>query len=131
MTRQLASKGTAQKLLNSFSTARMIKLARTWSNLMVDMRATNAKFRGRMINILMQATCADEPSARAALAGADGELKPDLLTLLAGVPAVRARELLDAHGGVRRRRGVQHVVRRGPSPPGTRRCGGRPLSRQT
>ncbi len=41
--------GTAQKLvLNSFSTAVMIRLGRTWSNLMVDVVATNAKLRGRV-----------------------------------------------------------------------------------
>lgn len=90
--------GTAQKLvLNAFSTALMVRLGRTWSNLMVDMRATNAKLRGRMIRILVQATGADEDSARSALLAADGELKPALLGLLAHVDADRARTLLAAN----------------------------------
>jgi N-acetylmuramic acid 6-phosphate etherase len=87
--------GTAQKMvLNAFSTALMIRRGRTWSNLMVDMRATNAKLRGRVVRILVQATGAQESVARAALSAADGELKPALLGLLAGVDSSRARELL-------------------------------------
>ena len=92
--------GTAQKLvLNGFSTAVMIALGRTWSNLMVDMVATNAKLRGRVVRILREATGADEPTARQALSDAEGELKPALLQLLSGVPAREGRRLLEAHGG--------------------------------
>lgn len=92
--------GTAQKLvLNGFSTAVMIALGRTWSNLMVDVVATNAKLRGRVVRILREATGADEPAARQALSDADGELKPALLQLLSGIPAAEGRLLLDAHDG--------------------------------
>ncbi|NUT94937.1 MAG: N-acetylmuramic acid 6-phosphate etherase, partial [Saccharothrix sp.] len=49
--------GTSQKLvLTSFSTAVMVRLGRTYSNLMVSMRATNAKLRGRTVRILREAT---------------------------------------------------------------------------
>ncbi|WP_406050875.1 N-acetylmuramic acid 6-phosphate etherase [Kribbella sp. NBC_00889] len=94
--------GTAQKLiLNSFSTTLMIKLGRTWSNLMVDLVATNKKLRGRMLRILAEATGADEQACEAALAAAEGELKPALVHLLTGatIPAARAA-LEDAHGRV-------------------------------
>jgi N-acetylmuramic acid 6-phosphate etherase len=92
--------GTAQKLvLNGFSTSVMIALGRTWSNLMVDVVATNAKLRGRVVRILREATGVDEQSAQEALAEAGGELKPALLHLLTDVPAAEARALLDAHGG--------------------------------
>jgi N-acetylmuramic acid 6-phosphate etherase len=92
--------GTAQKLvLNGFSTSVMIALGRTWSNLMVDVVATNAKLRGRVVRILREATGVDEQSAQTALAEAGGELKPALLHLLTDVPAAEARALLDAHGG--------------------------------
>jgi hypothetical protein len=77
----------------------MIALGRTWSNLMVDVVATNAKLRGRVVRILREATGVDEESAQQALAEAGGELKPALLNLLTGVPAEEARSLLDAHGG--------------------------------
>lgn len=92
--------GTAQKLvLNSFSTAVMIRLGRTWSNLMVDVVATNAKLRGRVVRILQEATGADAEQARRALDDADGELKPALLSMLAGVDAGTARDAIAAHDG--------------------------------
>ena len=92
--------GTAQKLiLNGFSTSVMIALGRTWSNLMVDVVATNAKLRGRVVRILREATGVDEESAQKALAEAGNELKPALLHLLTDIPAADARALLDAHGG--------------------------------
>jgi N-acetylmuramic acid 6-phosphate etherase len=92
--------GTAQKLiLNSFSTTLMIKLGRTWSNLMVDMVATNNKLRGRMLRILAEATGADDDACSAALAAADGELKPALVHLLTGSPVDVARGALEAADG--------------------------------
>jgi N-acetylmuramic acid 6-phosphate etherase len=90
--------GTAQKLiLNSFSTAVMIRLGRTWSNLMVDVVATNAKLRGRVVRILQEASGADEDDARAALDAAGGQLKPALLSLLGGVSVDAAVTALRAH----------------------------------
>jgi N-acetylmuramic acid 6-phosphate etherase len=92
--------GTAQKLvLNGFSTAVMVRLGRTWSNLMVDVVATNAKLRGRVIRILREASGADEQAARAALERSGGELKPALLSLLADLGPDVAREALDRHHG--------------------------------
>ena len=94
--------GTAQKMiLNAFSTTLMIKLGRTWSNLMVDLVATNKKLRGRMLRILAEATGADEDACETALAAADGELKPALVHLLTGTPIAGARAALEAaHGRV-------------------------------
>ncbi len=90
--------GTAQKLvLNSFSTAVMIRLGRTWSNLMVDVVATNAKLRGRVVRILQEASGASEDDARAALEASGGQLKPALLSLLAGVSVADAVAALSAH----------------------------------
>lgn len=92
--------GTAQKLvLNAFSTAVMIRLGRTWSNLMVDVVATNAKLRGRVVRILREATGAGDDEARGALEACDGELKPALVALLAGVDAATARRALAAAEG--------------------------------
>ena len=92
--------GTAQKMvLNAFSTSVMVRLGRTWSNLMVDMVATNAKLRGRVVRILREAAGVDDATARAALAAADGELKPALLSMLSGAHVVSARAALAAHDG--------------------------------
>jgi N-acetylmuramic acid 6-phosphate etherase len=92
--------GTAQKLvLNGFSTAVMVRLGRTWSNLMVDVVATNAKLRGRVIRILREASGADEQASRAALEQSGGELKTALLTLLAQTGPDDARAALSQHHG--------------------------------
>lgn len=92
--------GTAQKLvLNSFSTAVMVRMGHTWSNLMVDMVATNAKLRGRVIRILREASGADETAARHALGLASGELKPALVSLLSGSDPETAKAALEHHQG--------------------------------
>ncbi len=95
--------GTAQKLvLTSFSTAVMIRFGRTYSNLMVSMRATNAKLRGRTLRILREATGAPVDECAYALTAAGGDLKVALVHLLSGVdtPAAEAA-LAQAQGHVR------------------------------
>jgi N-acetylmuramic acid 6-phosphate etherase len=87
--------GTAQKLvLNAFSTAVMVRLGRTYSNLMVDLVATNAKLRGRMLGILAEATGLDEERSAQALTEAGGELKTALVAVLGGVSPDEARTAL-------------------------------------
>jgi N-acetylmuramic acid 6-phosphate etherase len=95
--------GTAQKLvLTSFSTAVMIRFGRTYSNLMVSMRATNAKLRGRTLRILHEATGAAVDECAYALAAAGGDLKVALVHLLSGVDTPAAQTALaNAHGHVR------------------------------
>lgn len=86
---------TAQKLvLNAFSTAVMVRLGRVYSNLMVDLVATNAKLRGRMISILMEATGLGEQACRRAIADADGDLKTALVSLVSGAAMADARAAL-------------------------------------
>ena len=92
--------GTAQKLvLTSFSSAIMIKLGGTYSNLMVSLRATNAKLRGRTLRILRETTDASEQECTDALTEADGDVKVALVRLLCGVDAATATSLLEANGG--------------------------------
>ncbi|HEV3355192.1 MAG TPA: N-acetylmuramic acid 6-phosphate etherase [Pseudonocardiaceae bacterium] len=95
--------GTAQKLvLTAFSTATMVRFGRTYSNLMVSMRATNAKLRGRTLRILREATGASEQDCADALAAADGDLKVALVMLVAGTDTTRAAAALEhAEGHVR------------------------------
>jgi N-acetylmuramic acid 6-phosphate etherase len=93
--------GTAQKLvLNGFSTALMVRLGHCYSNVMVDMVATNRKLRGRQLRILTQTTGADVATCRAALAAAEGDLKVALVATLAGAEAAAARAALVAGGGL-------------------------------
>ncbi|MEY9864488.1 N-acetylmuramic acid 6-phosphate etherase [Catenulispora sp. GAS73] len=91
---------TAQKLiLNGLSTATMIALGHTYSNLMVDLAPTNTKLRGRVLTILTEATGLPEQACAAALAAADGELKTALVCLLGALAPTEARRALAAAGG--------------------------------
>ncbi|MFG2398813.1 N-acetylmuramic acid 6-phosphate etherase [Streptomyces lydicus] len=92
--------GTAQKLvLNMLSTITMIRLGKTYGNLMVDVRASNDKLRARSRRIVALATGAGEPEIEAALSRTDGEVKNAILTLLGDVDGPTAARLLDASGG--------------------------------
>ena len=87
--------GTAQKLLlNMISTIAMIRLGKTYGNLMVDVRATNEKLRHRARRIVQQATGADEGTARRALAAADDEIRTAIVIVARGISAEEARRRL-------------------------------------
>jgi N-acetylmuramic acid 6-phosphate etherase len=93
---------TAEKMiLNSLSTAVMIRLGRTYSNLMVSVSATNAKLRQRQIFILMEASGATEAACRAELARCGGDLRLALLCLLSGLEPEVATKALATGGSVR------------------------------
>src|SRR6202035_5799730 len=96
---RLKATSALKLVLNSFSTALMVRLGRTYSNLMVEVRATNDKLRARKVRILREASGAGEIAAEAALTEADGDLRAALVSLLAGVGADRARQALDAADG--------------------------------
>jgi N-acetylmuramic acid 6-phosphate etherase len=95
--------GTAQKLvLNMISTITMIRLGKTYGNLMVDVRASNEKLRARSRRIVALATGASDEEIEAALAATDGEVKNAILTLLGGVDGPTAASLLtESHGHLR------------------------------
>jgi N-acetylmuramic acid 6-phosphate etherase len=92
--------GTAQKLvLNMISTISMIRLGKTFDNLMVDVCATNEKLRARVQRIVMTATGAPRERVDEALAAADGSAKVAIVTLLAGVDVDTARSRLASSNG--------------------------------
>ncbi|WP_274559933.1 N-acetylmuramic acid 6-phosphate etherase [Streptomyces spiramyceticus] len=92
--------GTAQKLvLNMISTITMIRLGKTYGNLMVDVRASNEKLRARSRRIVALATGASDEDIEAALTATDDEVKPAILTILAGVDGGTAERLLTESGG--------------------------------
>ncbi|QCX77406.1 N-acetylmuramic acid 6-phosphate etherase [Streptomyces sp. YIM 121038] len=92
--------GTAQKLvLNMISTITMIRLGKTYGNLMVDVRASNEKLRARSRRIVALATGAPDDEIERALAATDGEVKPAILTILGAVDAPTAARLLTESGG--------------------------------
>ena len=92
--------GTAQKLiLNMLSTGSFIQLGKVYGNLMVDVKVTNAKLRGRARSLVMQLTSVDAASADKLLSNADFEVKTAVVMRRRGVDAEEARRLLDAAGG--------------------------------
>ncbi|MGW2821476.1 N-acetylmuramic acid 6-phosphate etherase [Streptomyces sp. NPDC001443] len=95
--------GTAQKLvLNMISTITMIRLGKTYGNLMVDVRASNEKLRARSRRIVALATGADDPEIEQALTATGGEVKHAILAILAGVDGPTAGRLLEeSHGHLR------------------------------
>lgn len=95
--------GTATKLiLNTLTTAAMIRLGKTYGNLMVDVRASNEKLRARSRRIVALATGAPEDVVERALTETGGEVKNAILTVLGKVDAATAARLLDAsHGHLR------------------------------
>jgi N-acetylmuramic acid 6-phosphate etherase len=96
--------GTAQKLvLNTISTVTMIRLGKTFGNLMVDVVASNAKLRARARRAVALATGAGDEGVDAALEASGGDVKVAIVSLLAGVDAAVAQARLVAANGIVRR----------------------------
>ncbi|TPQ16460.1 N-acetylmuramic acid 6-phosphate etherase [Streptomyces sporangiiformans] len=92
--------GTAQKLvLNMISTITMIRLGKTYGNLMVDVRASNEKLRARSRRIVALATGASDDEIERALAATDGEVKNAILTIIGAVDGPTAAHLLEESKG--------------------------------
>ncbi len=95
--------GTATKLvLNTLTTAAMIRRGKVYGNLMVDLKATNAKLRERAERIIMTVTGVRRPQARSLLAAARGETKTAIVMHVRRLDAPPARKLLaEADGSLR------------------------------
>jgi N-acetylmuramic acid 6-phosphate etherase len=96
--------GTAQKIaLNAFSTALMVRLNKVYGNLMVDLKATNAKLVKRAVNLTVIATGADATAARATLEQCGFHVKVAIVALSRNIGIDQANRLLDSAGGSVRR----------------------------
>ena len=92
--------GTATKLvLNTLTTATMIRLGKVYDNLMVDLRATNAKLRDRAERIVTAVTGVGCERAAELLSAAGGEVKTAIVMQRCGSDACEARRMLRAAGG--------------------------------
>jgi N-acetylmuramic acid 6-phosphate etherase len=104
--------GTATKLvLNTITTGAMIRLGKTYGNLMVDLRATNDKLRDRSERILMEVCEVDRPGARRLLEASGGIVKTAIVMHYLDLSRESAEEALDTAGGV-----IRRVVHRPPPP---------------
>lgn len=92
--------GTAQKLvLNMLTTCTMVKLGKTYNNLMVDLKASNYKLIDRSIRIIKTTTGVDTQAASETLEKAGMNCKLAIMMIKTGLDAKAAEEALEASGG--------------------------------
>jgi N-acetylmuramic acid 6-phosphate etherase len=102
--------GTATKLvLNTISTGAMIRLGKTYGNLMVDLQASNAKLRDRAERIICEVCGVTGDEARDLLRAADGSVKLAIVMKKLNVDAAPARMALEREDGF-----IRRVVKRPP-----------------
>ncbi|HEX7089857.1 MAG TPA: N-acetylmuramic acid 6-phosphate etherase [Longimicrobiales bacterium] len=93
--------GTATKMvLNTISTAAMVKLGKVYGNLMVDLQVTCEKLRDRGQRILMETLEIDRPAAAGLLEASGGHVKTAIVMGRLGLDAEEARARLEQAGGV-------------------------------
>ncbi|MCY9828739.1 N-acetylmuramic acid 6-phosphate etherase [Vibrio chagasii] len=96
--------GTAQKLvLNMLTTASMIRIGKSYQNLMVDVKATNEKLVARAARIVIQATECDKVLAVSTLKTTDYDVKLAILMILTGLDLQAAKAQLDQQNGFLRK----------------------------
>jgi N-acetylmuramic acid 6-phosphate etherase len=105
--------GTATKLvLNTLTTGAMIRLGKTYGNLMVDLRATNAKLVDRGERIVMEVSGVGREKARAAIDGAGGSVRTAIIMAKQGVGREQAESLLAEHDNH-----LRSIIGDPPAPP--------------
>lgn len=96
--------GTAQKLvLNMLTTASMIRIGKSYQNLMVDLHASNEKLLARAVRIVMEVTSCTAQEAQRVLERTGNDVKLAILVAMTGMEVEAARDALSASGGFLRR----------------------------
>ncbi len=96
--------GTATKLiLNMITTGAMVRLGKTFGNLMIDLRATNDKLVDRSQRIVAEVCRVSRDEARELLERADGSVKLAIVMNALGMSPEEAQRRLAENGGVVRR----------------------------
>lgn len=92
--------GTAQKMvLNMISTGVMVRLGKTYKNLMVDLLVNNSKLKERARNIVVQAACTDEMTAEKALQRCGYQVKEAIVSILKNCGRQEAKHYLEQADG--------------------------------
>ena len=92
--------GTATKMvLNTLTTGTMVRLGKTYGNLMVDLRATNTKLTARARRLAARLTGLSETEVEPHLQACDGELKTTVVAVRCGLTPAAARSALERAGG--------------------------------
>lgn len=96
--------GTAQKMvLNMLTTGSMIKIGKTYENLMIDLNPTNEKLKDRAIRIVAQIANTTHANAFTTLEKCNWEIKTAIVSILLNVDFDSARNKLKMHNGVLRK----------------------------
>ncbi|PTE10825.1 N-acetylmuramic acid 6-phosphate etherase [Mesorhizobium helmanticense] len=96
--------GTAQKLvLNMLTTASMIRIGKSYQNLMVDLNPSNKKLVARAVRIIMQTSGCTAQQARHALEATGKDVKLAILVVITGMEVEEARGALGRAGGFLRK----------------------------
>lgn len=96
--------GTATKMiLNMLTTGAMIRVGKTWGNLMVDLQATNLKLKDRSERILVEACGVTRDAARGLLDSAGGSVKRAIVMHRLSIDREEAARRIDEAGGIIRR----------------------------
>lgn len=104
--------GTATKLvLNMITTGAMIRIGKTWGNLMIDLRATNVKLKHRALRMVMDVCGVDSEEAAKLLAASNNRVKTAIVMHSLGVDAAEAERQINSKGGV-----VRRVISLNPPP---------------
>ena len=92
--------GTATKLiLNTLTTASMIKMGKVYENLMVDLQVNNVKLKDRAERMLISVTDLDRDAAGRLLDEAKGNVKTAIIMQKLQIDYNDARKKLDAYEG--------------------------------
>jgi N-acetylmuramic acid 6-phosphate etherase len=93
--------GTAQKLvLNMLTSASMIKIGKTYGNIMVDLQLTNEKLKERAKKIIIEICGCDYEKASQLLAQAKGNVKTAIMMEFGGIDYNSASQLLIENNGI-------------------------------
>lgn len=95
--------GTAQKMvLNMLTTGAMVKIGKTYKNLMVDVKPTNIKLKDRAERIVTAITECNQEKARKVLEANNYNLKEAVLEIKYNLSEIEAQKLLKEHNGILR-----------------------------
>ena len=104
--------GTATKLvLNMITTGAMIRIGKSWGNLMIDLKATNTKLKFRALQMVMNVCGVPESEAATLLSAANMRVKTAIVMHALGLSAAEAENRINEAGGV-----VRRIITSAPPP---------------
>ena len=96
--------GTSHKMvLNMLTTGSMIRIGKTYENLMVDVNASNEKLKDRAIRIVCEIANVEKEKAEKFLIKTDWKVKPTIVMIVKNIELEEANKSLDEVGGVLRK----------------------------